>query len=144
ILDADKEGFLRNETTLIQTMGRASRHINGRVIMYADTLTYSMEKAIKETERRRKIQQKFNREHGITPQGIKKEIRPVFSARGETSPFWGGKNPTIKNFQSLAVEDLVKEMKIAAKNLDFEKAAKLRDLIKKNQIVDIAKNHSKC
>lgn len=123
ILDADKEGFLRNETTLIQTMGRAARHLEGRVILYADKETKSMKNAIKEVNRRRKIQEEYNKVHGLTPKPIVKEIRDWSFAtkKNEVSAeFW-------------AVHDkklLEKEMKIAAQNLDFERAAEIRDLLK--------------
>ncbi|MCX6720828.1 MAG: excinuclease ABC subunit UvrB [Candidatus Staskawiczbacteria bacterium] len=130
ILDADKEGFLRNETTLIQTMGRAARHINGRVILYADKTTTSMRSAINEITRRRKIQEDYNKKNNITPTTIISGIRD-----------WGFyKNPSTSSGQEsiseefFAIHDkklLEKEMKIAAKNLDFERAAEIRDLIKK-------------
>jgi excinuclease ABC subunit B len=123
ILDADKEGFLRSETTLIQTMGRAARHIKGHVILYADKITQSMAKAIKEVKRRRKIQIKYNKTHHIIPKPIVKEIRdwPFTSKEKEiSSEFW-----LIKDKKLLG-----KEMKEAAKNLDFERAAQIRDLIK--------------
>ena len=123
ILDADKEGFLRNATTLIQTMGRASRRLNGAVIMYADRITRSMEQAISETNRRRKIQENYNRKNHITPRSIKKEIRdnilPV------------GTRPATSLSESMPIEALKHQMKKAAKNLDFETAAEIRDLIKK-------------
>ncbi len=125
ILDADKEGFLRNETTLIQTMGRAARHPEGRVILYADKVTYSMQQAMKEVERRRKIQEIHNKEHGITPQAIIKAIREW--------PFQQKAKPALENELMLIhdIEILEKEMKEAADNLDFERAAQIRDLIKK-------------
>ena len=124
ILDADKEGFLRSTRSLIQTIGRCARNANGHVIMYADKMTDSMNEAIKETERRRSIQEKFNEENNITPKTIKKEIREVISNIA------GGKKTKqeqvdIKN----NIEDLEKEMKEAAKNLDFERAMELRDII---------------
>jgi len=124
ILDADKEGFLRNETTLIQTMGRAARHIEGRVIMYADKKTSSIKRAVAEIKRRRNIQEKYNKEHKITPQQIIKAIKdwPFLPKKDEISAeFW------LVHDKNL----LEKEMNIAAKNLDFERAAKIRDLIKK-------------
>jgi excinuclease ABC subunit B len=123
ILDADKEGFLRTKTTLIQTMGRAARHPNGRIILYADKNTQSMQSAISEINRRRKIQQAYNKKHKITPKAIIKDIRDWgFSKKQNVaSEFW------IVNDKKL----LEKEMKIASKNLDFERAAELRDLIKK-------------
>ena len=124
ILDTDKEGFLRSETTLIQTMGRAARHIEGQVILYADTITFSMKKAIEEVSRRRKIQEKYNKKHRTTPQPIIKEIRdwPFTLREKEITSEFGF-------VQDLKL--LEKEMKIAAKNLDFERAAEIRDLIKK-------------
>jgi excinuclease ABC subunit B len=124
ILDADKEGFLRSETTLIQTMGRAARHTKGHVVLYADKITQSMEKAIKEIERRRKIQLEYNKEHHIVPQSIKKGIR--------SWPFGSKKNEVFSELWMIKDKKLLeKEMKIAAKNLDFERAAHIRDLIKK-------------
>jgi len=124
ILDADKEGFLRSETTLIQTMGRASRHPEGHCILYADKITKSMELAIKEVERRRKIQEKYNKEHNITPKPILKPIREwPFSKKEKEikTEFWQIKDRKL----------LEKEMKEAAQNLDFERAAQIRDLLKK-------------
>jgi len=124
ILDADKEGFLRSETTLIQTMGRAARHIEGHVILYADKITGSMKKAIEEVKRRRKIQIEYNKKHRITPKQIIKEIRewPFVSKEKEIAfEFWMVRDQKL----------LEKEMKEAARNLDFERAAEIRDLIKK-------------
>ncbi|MBA2875759.1 excinuclease ABC subunit UvrB [Thermaerobacillus caldiproteolyticus] len=134
ILDADKEGFLRSERSLIQTIGRAARNANGHVIMYADTITQSMEIAINETKRRRAIQEAYNREHGIVPQTIKKDIRDVIRATYaaeeqetyDTKPNYS--NLTKKERDKL-IANLEKEMKEAAKALDFERAAELRDLI---------------
>jgi len=123
ILDADKEGFLRSETTLIQTMGRAARHLNGHVILYADKITKSMASAIKEVKRRRKIQEKYNRDHNITPSQIIKKIRDWPFQRKEKEvafEFWAIRDKKL----------LEKEMKEAARNLDFERAAEIRDLIK--------------
>jgi len=127
ILDADKEGFLRNETTLIQTMGRAARHPEGHVILYADKMTLSMKNAIKEVTRRRKIQQAYNKKHGIIPRPIVKAI---------TKWQFAIKEKAIET-ELMAIQDikvLEKEMKIAAKNLDFERAAEIRDLIKKLKV----------
>jgi excinuclease ABC subunit B len=123
ILDADKEGFLRNETTLIQTMGRAARHINGRIILYADKTTFSMKAAINEINRRRKIQKDYNKKNNITPTTIISGIRDWgFSKKEDVAEeFWAVNDKKL----------LEKEMKIAAKNLDFERAAELRDLIGK-------------
>jgi len=123
ILDADKEGFLRNETTLIQTMGRAARHPEGHVILYADKITSSIKKAIKEVERRRKIQEQYNKEHNITPKPIIKEIKEwLFKEKKEV----------LSEFSFIHDKKLLeKEMKKAAQNLDFERAAEIRDLLKK-------------
>jgi len=131
ILDADKEGFLRNETSLIQTIGRAARNANGKVIMYADSVTGSMENAIMETERRRKIQLEYNREHGIIPKTIRKDIREVLeiSSKAEVDQKAGGKKLSAREKQDL-IAKLTAEMKNAAKMLEFEHAAYLRDKIK--------------
>mgnify|MGYP004568343313 FL=1 len=129
ILDSDKEGFLRSETSLIQTIGRAARNANGRVIMYADELTDSMEHAIYETNRRRKIQENYNKKHNITPQSIKKDIRESIQAtfKEEQEEILSNKNE-----ESLeeTIERLTKEMMESARKYDFERAAALRDLIK--------------
>lgn len=131
ILDADKEGFLRSEGSLVQTMGRAARHIDGHVIMYADKITGSMERAIKETKRRRKIQENYNNEHGITPQGIRKSIKDITKrVRKETQKEESGK-PTPISAEDITrlIGQLEGQMKKAAKNLEFERAALLRDRI---------------
>lgn len=131
ILDADKEGFLRTETTLIQTIGRAARNADGHVIMYADQISDAMRVAIDETARRRKIQQKYNEEHGITPTTIKKAVREAIEATIPVEPELKGKKAeelTAKE-RDEAVKKLTKEMKQAAKDLQFERAAELRDLI---------------
>jgi excinuclease UvrABC helicase subunit UvrB len=131
ILDADKEGFLRSETSLIQTIGRAARNAEGHVIMYADTITESMQMAIDETKRRREIQMKYNEEHGITPQTIKKSVRDLISIskkvaaeemRLEKDP----ESMSAKELEKL-IADLTKQMKKAAAELNFEAAAELRD-----------------
>ncbi len=134
ILDADKEGFLRSETSLIQTVGRAARNSESKVIMYADSITKSMDKCIKETERRRKIQEEYNKEHGIIPKTITKDIRDVIMATTvaeEGDSYEVAKEKIIK--EDIPVDELIKEyekeMKEAAKNLNFERAAELRDLI---------------
>ncbi len=129
ILDSDKEGFLRSETSLIQTIGRAARNANGRVIMYADELTDSMERAIYETNRRRKIQENYNKKHNITPQSIKKDIRESIQATFKEEQ---EKILSNKNEESLeeTIERLTKEMMESARKYDFERAAALRDLIK--------------
>lgn len=129
ILDADKEGFLRSETSLIQTIGRAARNANGKVIMYGDTVTNSMERAIKETLRRREKQEKYNKEHGIVPKTIKKDVRDILEI---SSP----KNDKPHRRMSRAekeqmIKQLTAEMKAAAKILEFEHAAYLRDRINK-------------
>ncbi|MEX0869954.1 MAG: excinuclease ABC subunit UvrB [Candidatus Spechtbacterales bacterium] len=127
IFDADKEGFLRNETTLLQTVGRAARHIEGRAILYADVMTGSIKATLRETERRRKLQKKYNEKHGITPRTI---IKKIYDLPEELAvPEEDG--PEKEEYKGLAVKELEKEMRAAAKNMDFEKAAKLRDEIKK-------------
>jgi excinuclease ABC subunit B len=128
ILDADKEGFLRSERSLIQTIGRAARNVNGRVILYADILTESLDKAVKETNRRRTIQMAYNQEHHITPETIKKNIKKSVVA-DETALT---KAPPLKNPLELLeyVKELRTEMFKAAEHLDFERAALLRDKLK--------------
>lgn len=131
ILDADKEGFLRSETSLIQTVGRAARNAEGHVIMYADNRTDSMKNAISETERRRKIQQKYNEEHGITPQTIKKAVRDLISISKEIAKEDEklSKDPESMSRKELEklIKDIDKKMKKAAAELNFEVAAELRD-----------------
>jgi excinuclease ABC subunit B len=136
ILDADKEGFLRSAGSLIQTSGRAARNVNGRVIMYADTITASMQSALAETERRRARQAAYNEEHGITPESVVREIDEVMSSVYERDY---GPAPSPREsrqaFRSQAELDaeiarLEHEMKAAAANLDFERAASLRDSLK--------------
>ena len=132
ILDADKAGFLRSEGALIQTMGRAARHSEGQVIMYADTVTDSMRRAIEETSRRRSIQQAYNEEKGITPQGIKKAIRGItdqLKAVAETRAQYNISADIPKDEIARLVKNLEMQMKTTAKNLEFEKAALLRDQI---------------
>lgn len=129
ILDADKEGFLRSERSLIQTIGRAARNAEGKVIMYADELTESMEKAIRETNRRRKIQEEYNEKHGITPQTIKKDVRDTIKAtiiEDIQSEYKIDKNDDIKD----VINNLTEEMLNHAEKMEFEEAAKLRDKIK--------------
>ena len=131
ILDADKEGFLRSETSLIQTIGRAARNANGQVIMYADTVTNSMERAISETYRRREIQIAFNEKHGIVPQTVKKDIRGIIEISSrEDTPKKQAKRMSKAEREQL-IDRLTKEMKQAAKILEFEHAAFLRDRIEK-------------
>ena len=133
ILDADKEGFLRTETSLIQTIGRAARNVDGRVIMYADRVSAAMDVAIKETERRRAIQDAYNRAHGITPESVKKSVRAVIEATkvAEDVSDYVGKSPLELTKKELTeyVKKLEKEMKQAAADLQFERAAQLRDRI---------------
>jgi excinuclease ABC subunit B len=131
ILDADKEGFLRNERALIQTIGRAARNEFGKVIMYADRITDSMERAISETNRRRKIQDEFNKEHGIVPKTIKKEIRANLEITSKAEMEAGEKGKLTKEAKRKLIEKLTADMKKAAKELDFETAAAIRDRIKR-------------
>ena len=128
ILDADQEGFLRSETSLVQTIGRAARNVDGTVIMYADTVTPSMERAIVETQRRREIQTAYNEEHGITPRSIEKEVRDVLEISSKDVRDNSGKKLNKKEKLAL-IEQLQKDMKHAAKLLEFEYAAELRDKI---------------
>ena len=131
ILDADKEGFLRSETSLIQTIGRAARNADGRVIMYADTITDSMRAAIDETRRRRELQMRYNEEHGITPQTIRKAVRDLISISKKVAKQEEvlEKDPESMSREELEklIKDLQRQMKKAAADLDFETAAKLRD-----------------
>ena len=134
ILDADKEGYLRSIQALIQTMGRAARHIDGHVIMYADVITGSMQRAMDEIKRRRVIQEDYNLEHGITPQGIKKAIKDITErVKSATGVAEQTIEYTLANLskqdKAKLVDDLEKQMKKAAKNLDFERAVLLRDRI---------------
>lgn len=132
ILDADKEGFLRTETSLIQTIGRAARNVNGHVIMYGDVISKAMQSAIDETTRRRSIQQKYNKEHGITPRSIEKSVRAVIEAtRPAEVEGYQGKKPEELSARELKkyIEEMEKEMRQAADDLQFERAAELRDLI---------------
>ncbi|MQG73381.1 MAG: excinuclease ABC subunit UvrB [SAR202 cluster bacterium] len=133
ILDADKEGYLRSNTSLVQTIGRAARHENGHVIMYADKVTNSMRNSIDETYRRREIQESHNNQHGITPQGIKKAVRDITERIRQIDP-QENRNDTIslelpKDELARLIRGLQREMKEAARNLEFEKAAMLRDQV---------------
>lgn len=132
ILDADKEGFLRSETSLIQTIGRAARNEHGRVIMYADKITDSMRNAIDETKRRREIQDAYNKEHGIIPKTVKKDIRAAIEATqaAEEEVVYGIKETDDIDELKANVAKLTEEMMEAAKNLQFERAAELRDKLK--------------
>jgi excinuclease ABC subunit B len=140
ILDADKEGFLRSEGSLIQTIGRAARHVDGQVIMYADVMTRSMKAAIDETYRRRAVQMAYNEEHGIVPRGIVKEIKDItervkavaeehagYSAGGNGKP--GVISEIPRDELVRMIKELESQMKTAARDLEFEKAALLRDQI---------------
>jgi excinuclease ABC subunit B len=140
ILDADKEGFLRSERSLIQTSGRAARHINGRVIFYANSVTRSMRLAIEETQRRRLRQSAFNTEHGITPTGVTKRIKDiidgVYDQDAERQELKVAQ--TVASYGRMTEKQILKEIKTleksmleAARNLEFEKAAELRDKLKK-------------
>jgi len=143
ILDADKEGFLRSQTSLIQTCGRAARNINGRVIMFADRMTDSMKRTLEETKRRRKLQTEYNKEHGITPEGIKKEIVDILSSIYEKDYYT---IPT-DELEELGIQPkkltkvmkkLKREIDEAAKKWDFEKAAMLRDRLLKLEKIEVA------
>ena len=134
ILDADKEGFLRSETSMIQTIGRAARNAESKVVMYADSITGSMDRAIKETERRRKIQMDYNKEHGIIPKTIKKDVRDVIGSimvTEESETYEVDSTGLSENDKAKLIKEYTDEMKDAAKNLQFERAAELRDMIKK-------------
>ena len=143
ILDADKEGFLRSETSLIQTIGRAARNSEGHVIMYADTITDSMRKAMDETERRRSIQMKYNEEHGITPQSIHKAVRDLItiSRKAASAEMQIEKDPESMSKAELEklVGEVTKQMRKAAAELNFEAAAELRDKMTelKKQLLDM-------
>jgi excinuclease ABC subunit B len=135
ILDADKEGFLRSEKSLIQTFGRAARNVNGQVILYADKMTRSMDQAISETNRRRKIQEAYNQEHGITPQTVKKSVRNIMASIYEADYLTV---PAVSDVEEgyvpikeipLMIQKLKKEMKEAASHLEFERAAEIRDKV---------------
>ena len=138
ILDADKEGFLRSETSLVQTIGRAARNSEGHVIMYADHMTDSMHAAITETERRREIQDEYNKEHGITPQTIKKDIRDLIKISDEHEEETGGYEKDMESMSKKelkeVIERLSKKMNQAAAELNFELAAQLRDELKEFKI----------
>ena len=142
ILDADKEGFLRSETSLIQTIGRAARNVDGRVIMYADRITGSMERAMRETERRRAKQQAYNEAHGITPQTVRKNVDDVLAGlwQGDTDQ----SRVTTRIDKPLAgsnlqahLDALRTQMRKAAENLEFEEAARLRDEVKRLEAVEL-------
>jgi excinuclease ABC subunit B len=131
IFDADKQGFLRSETSLIQTAGRAARHVDGIVIMYADTVSQAMAVTMRECDRRRKIQEKFNKDHGITPKSVQKAIKIGIEAWADAQAFVREVVGQDKEEYELGQEvaGLEREMELAARNLEFEKAAKIRDRI---------------
>jgi excinuclease ABC subunit B len=143
ILDADKEGFLRSEKSLIQTFGRTARNVNGQVILYADKMTGAMDQAILETNRRRRIQEEYNRVHGITPQTVKKSIRNILSSIYESDYFTVSTVSDIKeDYLSVKeipnlIQKLKKEMKEAASHLEFERAAEIRDRIQRLEEVEL-------
>ena len=133
VFDADKEGFLRSEQSLIQTMGRAARHVNGRVILYGDSVTNSMRRAMEETARRRRAQLAFNKKHGITPQGIKKQVKNLIDIgeEAEEKPYRGRRRkPMTEKQLGAEIRRLEKKMRVYARDLEFERAAAMRDEIR--------------
>jgi excinuclease ABC subunit B len=142
-LDADTEGFLRSETSLIQTIGRAARNAEGKVIMYADKITGSMERALKETERRRAKQIAYNEEHGITPETVKKNVEDVLAGLYQGDTDMSRVTATVDTPQVGAnlqahLDALRADMRKAAENLEFEEAARLRDEVRRLEAVDLA------
>ncbi|RAK51587.1 excinuclease ABC subunit UvrB [Phenylobacterium deserti] len=144
ILDADKEGFLRSETSLIQTIGRAARNVEGKVVLYADTVTGSMERAMAETRRRREKQEAYNAAHGITPETVKSQIKDILASPYEKDHVLvpagvadGGAQPFMGNNFKATLRDLENKMREAAANLEFETAARLRDEIKRLKLLDL-------
>jgi excinuclease ABC subunit B len=140
ILDADKEGFLRSETSLIQTIGRAARNVDGRVIRYADQVTGAVERAMRETDRRRAKQQAYNEAHGITPQSIRRDIGDILQSvyeRDHVTPQIDGA-PKVGANLAAHLDALRKQMLKAAENLEFEEAARLRDEVKRLEAVELA------
>ena len=140
ILDADKEGFLRSETSLIQTIGRAARNADGLVVLYADTITPSMRRAMDETERRRQIQDDYNKAHGIIPQTIRKDVREIIeiSKKDEESARRRGKRKLSERERDEEIRKLEKQMQEASRMLEFEYAAILRD-----RIIELRKENTK-
>jgi excinuclease ABC subunit B len=150
ILDADKEGILRSDKTLIQIMGRAARHVSGLAIMYGDTITASMQRAIDETNRRRNLQLAYNAEHGIQPESIRKAIRDLLVTEvAEEAPLYLSGDELPREHLNEVLEELQRDMKLAARELRFEEAAKLRDRLQSLQGEDgpptktYAKQHSR-
>jgi excinuclease ABC subunit B len=144
ILDADKEGFLRSERSLIQTCGRTARNVAGRVLMYADNVTQSMKRTIDETNRRRRLQEKFNQQHGITPETIKKSIQDILGSIYEADYYTlslaaeeEGGYIALDEIPR-RIEKLQKEMRVAAEELEFERAAELRDEIKRLEAMELS------
>ena len=143
ILDADKEGFLRSDRSLIQTIGRAARNVNGTVILYADSMTDSMKRAMDETERRRRLQRGFNKKHGITPQSIVKALGSplikIYDADYVDLPMAAEKSAKYRAAElPRVIRKLQKEMRQAAERLEFEKAAELRDRIRELETQELA------
>ena len=133
ILDADKEGFLRSDTSLIQTIGRAARNVHGKVVMYGDRITDSMRRAIEETDRRRAVQEAYNAEHGITPTSIQKKVKDLIQTTKvaeSQAPYTTKEVKKLGKKETLAlITKLEKDMRVAAKALEYERAAELRDII---------------